>query len=72
MDVEITSTPTVTSMDTSTDVDIDMLNMLKRVFSTAALSHKVFANRTKPVKKSYGQKRVGAKQAKKLEISENG
>lgn len=72
MDMEINSTPTITSMDVDTDMDADinMLNMLKRVF-TMGMSRKVFANRTKPIKK-HGQKRVGAKKAKKLEISENG
>ena len=55
----------------SMDVDTDMLNMLGRIFSMTNLSRKVFAARTKPIKK-HGQKRVGAKKAKKLEISESG
>jgi hypothetical protein len=82
MDVEFgSSSDIVTSTDMDIvpplleahgDEDIDMLNMLGRIFAMADMSRKVFANRTKPVKTHPGAKRIGAKQAKKLEISESG
>ena len=71
MDVEPSSDNNhSTDMDVDYESNADMVDVLRRIFLMTDMSRKVFATRTKPLKKQ-GQKRVGAKKAKKLEISED-
>ena len=60
--------PIHTDMDVDSDTDVHMHAVLSRIFAMTRISRKIFATRTKPLKKHQGQKRIGAKKAKKLEI----
>ena len=57
-----------THMAIDSDGDAIMSDVIHRIHAMVNMSRKLFAARTKPIKKP-GQKRIGAKKAKKLEVS---